>query len=212
MINVRRSLPVSPNSPQNRHSGRFLLTLSALTTLLAASVCPGEESVATPAPQRPAWLQDYALASKKGRRERKPLVVVIGSGPAGWCQVTKEGQLGPQASRLLAANCVCLYVDTDRRGGPELAAAFAMSDGPGIVISDPSGEVQAFRHEGELSESQLIHYLRQFADPDPSAEGTETPAAVRVSNYQPGQTPAAPPVFAPPVAFPRSGAGPACST
>jgi hypothetical protein len=40
-----------------------------------------------------------------------------------------------------------------------------MSDGLGIVISSRKGDLQAFRHEGDLSNAQLVRYLRKYADP-----------------------------------------------
>ena len=107
---------------------------------------------------------------------------------------------------LLADNYVCLYVDTEHIAGRELAASFEMG-GPGLVISDGTGEVQAFRHEGDLSNNRLLKYLQRFSDPDRVVMVTETNPAPAVSYYQP-----AAPVYAPmyPVSFSPAFGG--CST
>src|SRR4051794_17356091 len=39
----------------------------------------------------PSWLGDYGAAYRLGRREHRPLAVVIGHGPAGWETLSKDG-------------------------------------------------------------------------------------------------------------------------
>jgi hypothetical protein len=152
--------------------------------------------LAVPATGRaePGWLKEYGLARKQGQKEEKPLAIFIGSGKAGWNQISRQGQLGSDVKRLLAENYVCVYIDTDRQEGQRLASAFEMADGPGVVISSFSGKFQAFRHEGDLDNEALAAYLRRFADPDRPVETTETNPPPRASYYQ---APVYAPVYAP---------------
>lgn len=135
--------------------------------------------------EKPAWLADYAAARQIGRATQKPLVVVIGSGQEGWEKMSQEGKLGKEVNRALAGNYVCVYVDTADPWGQRLAAAFAMNQGPGLVISDRSGDVQAFSHQGTLTEANLADRLRRHADPQRVVRQTETNVSQRVSYYPP---------------------------
>jgi hypothetical protein len=42
------------------------------------------------------------------------------------------------------------------------------------VISDSNGQVQAFRHEGNLRTEDLLRHLRRYADPQRIATATES--------------------------------------
>src|SRR5262245_48657448 len=106
---------------------------------------------AAPGADSPRWLTEYNSALKQGRKEMKPLAVVIGSGPSGWDQLCAEGELGNEAKKVLKAKYVCVYVDRNEKRGKELASSFGVTDGTGLVISDVSGNYQAFRHQGELN-------------------------------------------------------------
>lgn len=136
----------------------------------------------------PAWLKDYQLAQVQGRSANKPLAVFIGSGEEGWRKLSQEGALGKEITQLLTTNYVCVYIDTSGEAGESLAAAFQISKGPGLVISNRMGELQAFRHEGDLPNQNLEYYLSYYSDPDRVVRSTETNARNRVSYYQdPGQ-------------------------
>lgn len=141
------------------------VVLVALTSFLA------HEELA---PGRPAWLNDYSLASQRGLAQHKPIAVFIGAGDSGWQDVSKDGSLGTEASELLASQYVCVYLDTSKEEARQLAKAFAIADGVGMVLSDRSGKLQAFRHEGELDATELRNTLRRYADPDRVAATTET--------------------------------------
>jgi hypothetical protein len=145
-----------------------------------------------------AWERSYTVASRQGSQERKPLAVFIGRGPNGWDSLSKEGELDPAAEKLLAEHYVRVYLDLAKPEGRRLAAAFDMNDGPGVVLSDFSGELQAFRHQGSLSNSDLEQKLRKYADPDRTVVRTETlqSAVVQTSAYPPPYAPA-PQYFAP---------------
>lgn len=160
---------------------------------------------AAPAAPSPSWLTDYAAARAQGRRQDKPLAVFVGTGKEGWKDVCREGRLGNEAQRLLADRYVCVYVDASKRSGRDLAADFEMNDGLGIVLSDHTGQLQAFRHEGDLSSQRLAEQLRRFADPDRVVRATETNEAREV-RYYPAEV-AAPPVYAPVLAPPPLEAG-----
>ncbi len=158
----------------------------ALSGFLAAATAPGE----------PAWLNEYGKARQQGAKEEKPLAVFIGSGQTGWNQVSREGRLDPEIKRLLAENYVCLYIDTDKASGQRLADAFEMHN-HGLVISTHTGQKQAFRHEGNLDNQELAHYLRRYADPGLDLQYTETAAVPRTSYYQAPAPVNVAPAFAP---------------
>jgi hypothetical protein len=121
----------------------------------------------------PAWQTQYEAARKLGRQGGKPLAVFIASGQTGWNQLLSDGQLGKETRRMLATEYVCLYVDVTATGGKQLAAALAVTSGLGLVISDASGDIQAFRHEGKLAEDVLARHLKKYADRDRLVEATE---------------------------------------
>jgi hypothetical protein len=148
----------------------------------------------------PSWHSDYASARNLGRQEGKPLAVFIGSGKAGWHQLTQEGKLGQDTTRLLAEHYVCVYVDTRQQDGQQLAAKFEVPDGLGLILSDRSGAVQAFRHEGDLPEDRLVTYLTRFADPGRETRTTETNPVEQVRYESPELSPP-PPEYRPPVVF-----------
>src|SRR5438132_1651736 len=103
---------------------------------------------ARPAHDGPAWLRDYAAAKDLVQIEHKPLAVFIGSGPSGWEKVAREGKPSKEIARLLAEHYVCLHVDSATDAGKRLAKAFEVSQETGLVISDKTGNLQAFCHEG----------------------------------------------------------------
>jgi hypothetical protein len=163
--------------------------------------------------QSPSWLTDYQAARNKGRAEKKPLAVFIGSGKAGWNQLAQERLLGKEASRILVSDYVCAYIDTSGAAGKALAKAFEVSDGPGLIISDRTGDVQAFWHEGELAQDALVRQLQRYAEPDRLVRTTETVNSQRRSFYPPVEAPPVVPYYNPaPVFFPSfmGGGGRGC--
>jgi hypothetical protein len=142
----------------------------------------------------PSWNRDYALARKQGESEKKPLVVIVASGQDGWNKLAHDGSLSDEAKSIPTIQYVCLYVDTATEDGKRLAREFEISDALGIVISDRTGNRQAFRHEGDLANRDLSRYLRRYADPDRVVHVTETNPAepTRVSSPQSGSIMEAP--------------------
>lgn len=129
----------------------------------------------------PRWLHDYTSAWQQGVKEQKPLAVFIGSGLSGWEKLSKEGKLGKDVKEVLSANYVCLYVDSSTEQGKRLAQAFDVSGGLGMVLSDRTGEKQAFHHQGDLKGGDLQYYLKKYADPNAVVRSTETNTTVQGS-------------------------------
>jgi hypothetical protein len=138
------------------------------------------------APDSLSWRRVYSLAKEEGQRGGKPLAVVIGTGPGGYHGLSGEGKLSPATQRLLARGYVPLYVDAATPAGKKLAEAFGVGSGPGLVISDRTGELQAFRHSGSLTDSVLAEHLERFADPNHVVRTTEQVQNSRVSYYPEG--------------------------
>jgi hypothetical protein len=109
-------------------------------------------------------------------RQQKPIVVVVGSGEGGWNKVAKDGKLSSNALNLLRDKYVCVYADTQTASGRQLLQAFGLAGSTGLVISDRSGLLQAFSHEGDLPADDLTRYLTKFSDPSHLVQTTESHA------------------------------------
>src|SRR5262249_60350377 len=86
---------------------------------------------------KPTWLADYAAARQVGRMVQKPLAVVVGSGQEGWERLSQDGKLGKEVNRLLAANYVCVYVDSSAPSAKALADALEVAGGPAPALPPP---------------------------------------------------------------------------
>ena len=149
----------------------------------------------------PVWQNEYRQARLKAAGDQKPLAVFVGSGKSGWAGVTPDGANDRRANELLASRYVCLYVDTDTAAGRKLAASFELAGG-GLVISDRTGESQAFSHRGKLDREQLVRALERYSDPNHVVKATETnvpvaaaPQPVAAPVYQPAYQPIMAPPF-----------------
>ena len=120
------------------------------------------------------WQSDYGSARRQGESEKKPLAVVFAPGKEGWRKLSREGAFGKEIGQVLAASYVCLAVDTNTEQGRQLASAFDVRNRIGIVISDRTGGLMAFHHEGDLANRDLARYLNRFANPDRPVRTTET--------------------------------------
>jgi hypothetical protein len=144
--------------------------------LLALSGLHGDVSPA------PKWESDYAAALKQAESTKKPLAVILAPGERGYEKLARDRALTAEVQKTLASKYVCLHIDTAQAAGKRLAADFEMPSGLGIIISDRSGAVQAFRHDGDLANSDLGRYLVKYADPNrvliktESNPGDERPA------------------------------------
>jgi hypothetical protein len=106
----------------------------------------------------PAWHHEYRQAREIGERERKPLVVVIGSGKTPWANLSKVAGEDESINQTLLSSYVCLFVDVDTPEGQKLSKFFGMTTG--LVISDKTGDVQAYRQIGEQSAAQVSNALK----------------------------------------------------
>lgn len=157
-----------------------------ISTSLAAVVV-GLTAVATV----PDWQTDYRVALARVSAEHKPVAVFIAAGTNGYAKLVSEGQLGTDATGLLSQQYVALHVDTTTPAGRQTAQSFGMTEG--LVISDRTGGVQAYRHEGPLSQAELTSSLRALAE-------VATPVTTSTSFYpiQAVAQPVAAPVYATP--------------
>ena len=112
--------------------------------------------------KEPAWQTDYRQALAQATQQQKPVAVFIARGGAGYARLVSEGGLGSDATRVLRNNYVCLYVDTATARGQALSGAFQIAEG--LVISDKTGGVQALRHEGTVSRTDLTNYLTRYVN------------------------------------------------
>jgi hypothetical protein len=132
----------------------------------------------------PAWINDYRLARELGSREKKPLVVVIGSGKSDWANLAKPAEQDDTINQTLRSSYICVFVDTDTTAGQQLARSFEMS-GPGMVISTRSGETQAYRKAGEVPAGELAKELINHTDDTYVAQKIAPPPAPVQPTYQP---------------------------
>jgi hypothetical protein len=132
--------------------------------------------------QRSSWSANYWQARKLGQQQGKPVAVIVGEGQSGFERLSREGW-SPAVQKTLQESYVCVYADRSTREGRSLADALAINTDVGVVLSDRTGEIQAFHHDGALPERELVQRLQHFADPNVVVEGTVTNH--RVSYYQP---------------------------
>jgi hypothetical protein len=122
------------------------------------------------APNAPTWQPDYATAVSKAAESKKPLAVFIGHGKSGQAAVVAGG-LDATEVKTLSESYVSVYVDTDTESGKKLAANFELSEG--VVISDRTGGLQAVRHEGPVTKTELNGYLTKYGEPTVVVTTTE---------------------------------------
>jgi hypothetical protein len=149
------------------------MTIIALTSLLTFQGAEG-----------PNWQTDYFAARQQAIKAGKPLAVVFGSGEEGYDKVSQPG-LNGATRKMLANDYVCCYVDVSTKAGRDLAATFEITKGVGIVLSDRSGKVQAFHHDGSLAVAELRRGLERFADPNVVVNTTVTDLNQSTSFYSP---------------------------
>lgn len=133
------------------------------------------------APTTPTWNGSYVEAQQQAAG-KKPLAVVFGSGQEGWTKLVRS----EESKKLLAEQYVCVYVDIANESGKKLAGSFGINGQSGVVLSDRSGAVQAYWHNGDLADANLSRSLRKYADPQTVVATTER-EGVQVSYYPPNQ-------------------------
>jgi hypothetical protein len=113
-----------------------------------------------------SWEQDYRQARTVGTRDNKPLAVFFGSGTDGWKQILRDGPLDRDSRKLLSERFVLVYVNQETDAGKSLAEVFDLAGKRGLVISDRTGGLMAFRHEGDLELKELTQHLTHYSAPD----------------------------------------------
>jgi hypothetical protein len=152
---------------------------SIVLTVLAGLVSPSTDVT---------WSTDYTTARQTGQNDKKPLAVFLGSGEHGHDKVCRDGTLSKEAQEALQKNYVCVYVDMSSPAGKRLADAFEITQPAGMVLSDRTGDTQAFSHNGAISGSDLTRALTRFADPSLVVQTTVTDLnATRMSFYPPSE-------------------------
>jgi hypothetical protein len=141
---------------------------SILVVALTGLSAPAESATVA------SWSQDYTSARKQAIAEKKPLAVFLAPGTGGWDKIGRDGGLSTEAHSLLVRHYTCVHVNTATSAGKALAEAFEVPSGLGIVISDRTGDIQAFRHEGDLVNQDLVRYLNKYSDPNRVARATES--------------------------------------
>ena len=135
-----------------------MLTTSLTSILWAAMAAAGLAPSTTGMP----WQTDYGIAARMAAESKKPMAVFIGHGKTGHTALVTDG-LGESEAKALSTSYVCLYVDADTETGKKLATTFELTEG--VVISDRTGGLQAVRHEGPVSKSELNDYLTRYSEP-----------------------------------------------
>jgi hypothetical protein len=139
-------------------------------------------------PVTPKWEADYSTARLIVSKSHKPLAVFVGSGDASWRQLTHEGQPDAEVAKLLSEEYVRVYVNADTKDGREFAASFGLTGTQGLVISNRTGDFQAFRHDGDLPAKELAKQLTRYSSPDHVVRMTESVATQNAATAAPAAT------------------------
>jgi hypothetical protein len=128
-------------------------TISLLALILPA----GKETVSI------SWHTNYRIAKAEGISKQKPLAMFVASGKEGWKKVLSEGTFNAEIKRILAENYVVAFIDLEDSYGKKIADMFAVEGGSALIISSRGGDLQAFRHDGLLSENDLSVCLNRYS-------------------------------------------------
>ncbi|MFO0965401.1 MAG: hypothetical protein U0793_07420 [Gemmataceae bacterium] len=134
-------------------------------------------------PTERLWQRDYTKAQQQAAAEKKPLLVVVGSGQEGFEKLAQDGKLGDDVARLLSESYVCCYLDTEKSSQAKVIGDLSVKSGHGMIISDRKGEVMAFHHDGKLTQADLQSHLKHFANPALEIRTTLTNSSTRYSMY-----------------------------
>lgn len=152
------------------------MNTSILAIALAGALLAGNNAA-------PTWQNNYTIAQAQVAAQKKPMVVIFGAGADGWTKVVRNEAPSADVSKLLAEKFVCVYVDSTSSAGRKLAQDFEIQNGLGMIISDRSGATQAFWHQGDMTNANLVGYLQKYADPQVPVLRTETTGSSRFSYY-----------------------------
>ena len=152
------------------------MNTSILTVVLAGALMAGQNG-------SPTMQSDYGKAQQQAVAQKKPLAILFGAGTNGWTKVAKETAPSADLTKLLSDKYVCLYIDTASPDGKKLAGQFGLTGSVGIVLTDRGVTSQAFWHQGDMANANLVGYLQKYADPQVVLRGTETVSTARTSFY-----------------------------
>jgi hypothetical protein len=107
---------------------------------------------------------DYKHARTIATSSQKPIAVFVGSGAEGWSKLVRNGNFELDSLKLMADRFVLVYADVETESGRKLATALQLGK-QGLVISNRGGELQVFRHDGELEAVELTRHLTRCCDP-----------------------------------------------
>ena len=128
------------------------------------------------------WQDSYAQAERMAAQQNKSVAVFLTKGEGGLTNLVPGG-LSERAREVLASNYVAVMVDTTTPDGQQLARAFALRAGQGLVLSDRGGNLQAFWYQGTLNNQDLVRNLERYAN---QTNIRMTAVAGRSSLYPPG--------------------------
>lgn len=131
------------------------LAMLALSGMLGANVSA-----------QPEWQSDYRKALAMAVKEHKPLAVFIVKGEA-----KKLQQLPSEVAKVLKSEYISVTINSADVDGKKIAQAFELTEG--VVISDRTGEKQAYRIEGKTSTDDLSKTLTRLAEPNRVTTTTE---------------------------------------
>jgi hypothetical protein len=153
--------------------------------------------------------KSYLEGQEFGRKAGKPLAVIVGAGRTGLNHLTQEGTVSPEVRKTLADQYVCVFLDTNRPDDRAVIRQLGIQSGAGLVLSDRTGELQAFSHDGALPGTDLSRQLKRFADPHVIVAATQSNGSPRYSFYPQselaGDYPSAPAYLAAPAVQPSFG-------
>ena len=152
------------------------MNTSILTVALAGALLAGQNGTST-------WQTSYSKAQQIGSEQKKPLAVVFGAGANGWAKVVRDAEPSQEVTQMLTSKYVCVYIDTTSPAGKKVAENFGIIGGSGLVISDRGCTLQAFWHQGNLTNQNMVRFLEKYADPQVVVRGTETASTTRTSYY-----------------------------
>ncbi len=98
--------------------------------------------------------------------------------------------------KVLGESYVCVYLDTNSPSQDGLIKSLAITKGQGLILSDRTGSLQAFHHDGPLRETELASQLEHFAEPALEIRTTLSNTNQRTSYYD-GSSTLRPVTFAP---------------
>jgi hypothetical protein len=158
---------------------RSSIGLLALSVLLAGSA-------SAVSAQEIAWKRSYQEGRLQGQKTGKPLAVFIGAGSTPE-KAIPEGTLGSAIRKILADHYVCVHLDAARDDQQRLLRELGIRSDRGLVLSDRTGDLQAYSCDGPMSDSDLERQLRTFADPAVVIRTTLTGNAPSVTPANPLQ-------------------------